>query len=306
RVVPKVIDFGISKMLEGEPTHATRSGITMGTPRYASYEQLIGSRDVDGRTDVYAFGVTLYEALTGRAPFGEAVTFAEQAVRLATQGPTSVRELRPEVPEALEALVLRAIAKERDDRIASMDEFVLSVVPFADPGQYPGPLFVRSLAAARRRSTVADPGLVQAPPVVEVADSVPRDSDPEPRPTVFVNSRRRGLTLMGIGISVMAFALLAMRFEPSPRTRAAMPAEAPRDGGAASPPTLAAPVDVRAAREPALALPPAPSAPRAKRARRATSVAAPTPAVEPTTAPLAPAVMEDTAYQAGRLHKGEF
>ena len=87
---PKVIDFGISKVIDpdGSP-HLTRSGITMGTPKYVSYEQLAGAKDVDARADIYAVGVMLYEALTGRPPY-DATSFGQQAIRFATTVPDAV------------------------------------------------------------------------------------------------------------------------------------------------------------------------------------------------------------------------
>ncbi|MET0340173.1 MAG: serine/threonine-protein kinase [Polyangiales bacterium] len=128
--VPKVIDFGISRTFDGE--RLTCSGMAMGTPRYVSYEQLRGERDVDGRSDVYAFGVMLYEALVGRAPH-EAKSFAEQAIRFATTPPPLPRLLRPELPLALEAVLLRAIARDRADRYPDAAALIAALAPFADP-----------------------------------------------------------------------------------------------------------------------------------------------------------------------------
>ncbi len=126
--VPKVIDFGISRSFGDE--RLTCSGMAMGTPRYVSFEQLRGERDVDARSDVYAIGVMLYEALVGRAPH-EAKTFAEQAIRFATMQPPLLRVLRPELPVELEALVMRAVARERDARHPSMQALIEALAPFA-------------------------------------------------------------------------------------------------------------------------------------------------------------------------------
>jgi serine/threonine protein kinase len=129
RVVPKIIDFGISKLVEGEDL--TASGITMGTPRYASYEQLLGRRDVDARSDLYAFGVILYEALTGRAPYGgSGVSFGEQALRMTTDTPPAPRVLRPELPAALSAIVERATARDREQRHGSLQALIDALESF--------------------------------------------------------------------------------------------------------------------------------------------------------------------------------
>lgn len=128
--VPKVLDFGISKMIgEGTPS-LTRSGTTMGTPLYMSYEQLCNASDVDERTDVYSFGVILYEALTGRPPF-EAESFPELAVKIATMSPVPPKQLRPDIPTALEQLVAWAMQRDREQRLESMDAFIRELSPFA-------------------------------------------------------------------------------------------------------------------------------------------------------------------------------
>ena len=136
---PKIIDFGISKTFDDRAGNATRSGMALGTPRYAAYEQLRNARDIDGRVDVYAFGVILYEALAGRAPY-TASTFAEQAVHFVTTAPPPPRLLRPTVPEALDTLVMRAIARDRDQRTATVAELAAALRPFAEPASYAFPL----------------------------------------------------------------------------------------------------------------------------------------------------------------------
>ncbi|HEX5660850.1 MAG TPA: serine/threonine-protein kinase, partial [Polyangiales bacterium] len=134
-LVPKVIDFGISKMFEHDGELITRTGVTMGTPRYVSYEQLLGARDVDARTDVYAFGVILYESLAGRAPYGNARSFTEQAILFATEQPEPRTALRSELPGALARIVERAIAKEREQRWPSLQAMAEALQPFADDGR---------------------------------------------------------------------------------------------------------------------------------------------------------------------------
>jgi serine/threonine protein kinase len=85
-LVPKVIDFGISKASGAELVRLTQSGMAVGTPRYISFEQLRGDPNVDARSDVYAFGVILYEALLGRPPY-EANSLGAQAVQFLTYDP---------------------------------------------------------------------------------------------------------------------------------------------------------------------------------------------------------------------------
>jgi serine/threonine-protein kinase len=127
REVLKVLDFGIAKLV-GDATPMpgaagaglTASGLLLGTPAFMSPEQCAG-RPLDARADVYALGLVLYEAATGQRAFvreTEAEVMAAQ-VRDAPPPPT---RLRPELPLAFEALVLRALAKKPELRFGSMAE----------------------------------------------------------------------------------------------------------------------------------------------------------------------------------------
>ena len=93
--VAKVLDFGIAKLeARGYELRAlTGEGRAIGTPRYMSYEQLLGEDSLDGRTDVYAFGVILYEVLTGRVPY-DAETFSELLKLLALSEPLPPEQCR--------------------------------------------------------------------------------------------------------------------------------------------------------------------------------------------------------------------
>jgi eukaryotic-like serine/threonine-protein kinase len=145
-VTPKVLDFGISKIGSEAAKQAptlTRSGITMGTPLYMSYEQLISARDVDTRTDVYSFGVVLYEGLTGQVPY-DGENFAAIAMQIVNGQPVPPRELRPDLAPELERIVLRAMARNREDRIARLDELARALAPFAAGGEVPMPVMARS------------------------------------------------------------------------------------------------------------------------------------------------------------------
>jgi serine/threonine-protein kinase len=94
----------------------------MGTPYYMSPEQVRGEADLDGRTDVYALGVVLYECLTGRKPFA-AETLPAIAVLIHEGKYQPLRALRPEAPAELEAVVARAIAVDRNARYSTPAEF---------------------------------------------------------------------------------------------------------------------------------------------------------------------------------------
>jgi serine/threonine-protein kinase len=122
-VVPKVLDFGVSKATnaaEGDFAR-TQTGAVLGSPAYMSPEQAQGETDVDGRSDVWALGVILYEALTGRVPF-DAPNYNALMVAIMAKPHIPVRELNPAVPPELSAVVDGALQKDRANRIASAKE----------------------------------------------------------------------------------------------------------------------------------------------------------------------------------------
>lgn len=118
----KVLDFGLVKDLGETGEDLTQTGLFMGSPKYMSPEQIRGEK-VDGRADIYALGVILYEMLTGKVPFDRpnSVNILMAHVH---EPPPPMKEANPaaDVPPALERLVLRAMAKRPEDRFARMDD----------------------------------------------------------------------------------------------------------------------------------------------------------------------------------------
>ncbi len=146
----KVADFGIAKAAATEGVRAddlTSTGAVVGTAKYLSPEQVDG-RPVDGRSDVYALGVVLYEMLCGRPPFVGDTDMAIGIQHL-DRKPLSPRQVKAGIPKPLEAIVLRAMAKAPDHRYASaaaMQSALLSVDLRSDDAV---PMIVRDDTPAR-------------------------------------------------------------------------------------------------------------------------------------------------------------
>jgi eukaryotic-like serine/threonine-protein kinase len=132
----KLIDFGIAKALVAGPDRdpaLTQAGVFLGKPRYASPEQLTGE-PVDARSDLYSFGLVLYELLTGRCPF-EGHSIRELIAAHLQAEPLSFAMSDPDglVPPGLRAVVLRLLAKHPEDRFADDAELAEALSPFAAP-----------------------------------------------------------------------------------------------------------------------------------------------------------------------------
>ena len=116
----KVLDFGLAKDFSGRTSIRTTLGRRLGTPAYMSPEQLLGNT-IDGRTDIFAVGVLLYEALSGKRPFDGASDF-ELYANIIREVPRPLTEARPEISEMLDGVVQRALAKDPAARFATADE----------------------------------------------------------------------------------------------------------------------------------------------------------------------------------------
>ena len=122
----KVADFGIARVASGG--HSTLTQEALGSVHYISPEQARGSR-IDARSDLYSTGVVLYEMITGRLPF-EGDTPVSVAIQHINSIPLSPRELDPAIPEALEAITMKAMAPNPDNRYLSADEMLADLEEF--------------------------------------------------------------------------------------------------------------------------------------------------------------------------------
>jgi serine/threonine-protein kinase len=126
----KVVDFGVAKFTAGQGVTLTDTGKPLGTPLYMSLEQLRGDKDLDVRTDVYAFGVMLYEAISGQHPY-VADSLPELAIKVATTNPAPIRSVRSDVPAPLARLIDSAVARDRSQRPANIHAMAAKLEAFA-------------------------------------------------------------------------------------------------------------------------------------------------------------------------------
>ena len=115
-----VTDFGIARAAEGD-ARLTVTGVAIGTPAYMSPEQALGEREADGRSDIYSLGVVGYQMLAGELPFKAANTPSMMMKHL-TERPRPIREVRPDVPSDIAAVIEHALAKRPEDRFSNASE----------------------------------------------------------------------------------------------------------------------------------------------------------------------------------------
>ncbi len=156
----KLLDFGISKPAlntVAPVTQLTQNGTILGTPQYMAPEQLLSSTDVDARADIWAIGVTLQELLTGCSAF-RGDTLAEVVTAIMRDPPRSLREARPDVPAAIEAVILRCLQKDAELRYASTAELAQALRhALRQPQQAPPVMLTPSRAGLAPARTVDNP-----------------------------------------------------------------------------------------------------------------------------------------------------
>lgn len=120
--IAKITDFGIAQN-DTEQMRLTQDGAILGSIMYISPEQLRNSKDVDSRADIFSYGVTFYQMLTGQLPFnGE--TVGEVVSKVLNENPELPRKINPSIPPELEAIVMRAINKDKEKRYKSMEDML--------------------------------------------------------------------------------------------------------------------------------------------------------------------------------------
>jgi serine/threonine-protein kinase len=214
--LPKVLDFGVSKMsvLNAElGTGITRQGMVVGTPHYMSPEQIRGG-PIDARTDIYALGVILYQALSGELPFpGD--NFADLVLRIMEGAPKPLAVLAPHTPPGLTQLVEQAMARDPAARPGSARELGVLLEPFGA-----GMRFDTSRPRASQVPALGSLSTTPTPLATEslVASSTPPLGASGARPT-----RRLWLLAGGVGLLGVAAAGLLIRLPEPPATEPPRP-----------------------------------------------------------------------------------
>ncbi len=183
--LPKILDFGVSKQLT--EISGTLDGTAIGTPGYMAPELFGGARYADPRVDIYAVAVTLYEMLAGKLPFA-ARTYEELVVQVATTRPVPLHQVAPHVPLAIASSVDRGLARDREARWETADQFAMALrgglVGVTSPSSHAFEPTMHASSSAPRNSAQTPP-----PPVPTLGPMPPSTLRTAPPPVVSTASR---------------------------------------------------------------------------------------------------------------------
>jgi serine/threonine protein kinase len=258
----KVLDFGISKLTlpgGGADLGMTKTSSVMGSPLYMSPEQMSSTRNVDMRTDIWALGVILYEILTGRVPF-EAETMPQLCGMILQDPPRPLRDLRPDLPDVLQAVIFRCLEKSRDRRFANVADLAAALAPFGAPSA--------QRSAERISRVLGAAGISGTQNLGVVATSTPETNTASNWGASHAAKKSRAPLFIGLlaGLLVLGGVLVLVVRKHTPVESAAEPASAPLPVTQ----TQAAPAVV------AMTAPPAQPEPPASATEGAVASAAPT------------------------------
>jgi serine/threonine protein kinase len=228
--VLKVLDFGISKIApdaDAPPASATSTCVTVGTPLYMSPEQMRSSKDVDGRSDIWSLGVILYELVAGTPPFLGTTTAAIAAI--VADAMPSLRRVRPDVPEALERVLVTALAKAPADRLPTAEALGAALMPFASADGVAGPFSLRpsqrdfALAVSAMARTPTSQRVSDARELLDLRPSLPPSSGGVPRDPARQSRQLRealrtfaGTLVIGMGLASAMTVVLSRHDAPAP------------------------------------------------------------------------------------------
>jgi serine/threonine protein kinase len=202
----KVMDFGIARAVADTTSDMTQTAAVIGTAQYLSPEQARGET-VDARSDLYSTGCLLYELLTGRPPFvGESpVSVAYQHVR---EQPVPPSSFDPDIPPEVDAVVLKALAKGREERYQSASEMRQDIHRVLAGQQVTAPMAAVGETRAMAATAVAPNAATQAYRQTQSDDLLPPDDGMDEAEEAR-SRRNRGLAYFLLGLAIVAVAVLA-------------------------------------------------------------------------------------------------
>ncbi len=172
RAIVKVLDFGISKVIDPSGGALTKTASVMGTPYYMSPEQLLSSKSVDERSDLWALGIILYELLTGRPPF-MAETAPEVVAQVLQNAPAPLTDYRSDVPPGIAEVIARCMRSKVAERYANVAELAQALVPFAAREDRESALAIARVLGVSSSSVHPDPPLAAHAPTMSATRSSP-------------------------------------------------------------------------------------------------------------------------------------
>jgi serine/threonine protein kinase len=167
-------DFGIAKLLADASPRLTQTDAIMGTPAYISPEQA-QAQTVDQRSDIYSLGIILYEMVTGRVPYVADTPLAVILKHVSAPLPMP-SSIKTDIPEAIETVILKALAKDPDDRFATVAEFVSAWKRALDEKRFAPRVVEERTSVASRAATAYDQTQAKAAPVSTTAPKANRSS----------------------------------------------------------------------------------------------------------------------------------
>ena len=218
----KILDFGVAKVTDGAAL--THTGMVVGTPAYMAPEQARGSSNVDARVDIYAVGALLYRMLTGAPPFPEEDA-AHTLTRLLTEDPPRPRDIDRSIPEGVEALIQRAMARAPEDRPATVQDLDRLLSSFDEPGRAEGRPPLPTVPRAEALGTMDTLAVALDAPARDAEDVTRR-----------ARRARPAALVLAIAVSVFGGAAGAPPPAPRPPPRAGRPPRPPPAGGGGPPP----------------------------------------------------------------------